>query len=75
MDFAAWMEVWPGGRRWTFDPRDNTRRKGRIVIGSGRDAADVAMATTFGGPELESMIVYADEVHTWPWRNGFSSRR
>jgi transglutaminase-like putative cysteine protease len=62
MDFAAWMEVWLGERWWTFDPRNNVRRKGRVVIGRGRDAADVAMATTFGGPRLESMIVHAVEV-------------
>ena len=61
MDFAAWMEVWLGDRWWTFDPRNNTRRKGRIVIGRGRDASDVAMVTTFGAPLLESMTVYADE--------------
>jgi transglutaminase-like putative cysteine protease len=61
MDFAAWMEVWLGQRWWTFDPRNNVRRKGRIVIGRGRDAADVAMATTFGGPYLESMVVRAEE--------------
>jgi transglutaminase-like putative cysteine protease len=62
MDFAAWMEVWLGHRWWTFDPRNNRRRKGRIVIGRGRDASDVAMATTFGGPLLESMVVRAEEV-------------
>jgi len=62
MDFAAWMEVWLGDRWWTFDPRNNMRRKGRIVIGRGRDALDVAMATTFGGPLLESMVVQAEEV-------------
>src|SRR5712691_11261204 len=50
MDFAAWMEVWLGGNWWTFDPRNNAKRKGRIVIGRGRDASDVAIATTFGGP-------------------------
>src|ERR1700722_15508428 len=61
MDFAAWMEVWLGDRWWTFDPRNNSRRKGRIVIGRGRDASDVAMATTFGGPYLESMTVQAEE--------------
>jgi hypothetical protein len=27
----------------------------------GRDAADVAMATTFGGPELELMTVTATD--------------
>jgi transglutaminase-like putative cysteine protease len=61
MDFAAWMEVWLGDRWWTFDPRNNVRRKGRVVIGRGRDASDVAMATTFGGPYLESMIVHCHE--------------
>jgi transglutaminase-like putative cysteine protease len=62
MDFAAWMEVWLGDQWWTFDPRNNMRRKGRIVIGRGRDASDVAMATTFGGPLLDAMVVYADEM-------------
>ena len=62
MDFAAWMEVWLGDRWWTFDPRNNIGRKGRIVIGRGRDASDVAMATTFGGPVLESMVVQAEEA-------------
>lgn len=61
-DFAAWMEVWLGDRWWTFDPRNNVRRKGRVLIGRGRDASDVAMVTTFGGPVLESMTVIAEEV-------------
>jgi transglutaminase-like putative cysteine protease len=61
MDFAAWMEVWLGDRWWTFDPRNNQPRKGRILIGRGRDASDVAMTTTFGGPFLESMVVHCDE--------------
>jgi transglutaminase-like putative cysteine protease len=61
MDFAAWMEVWLGDRWWTFDPRNNRRRKGRTVIGRGRDASDVAMVTTFGAPKLESMTVHAYE--------------
>jgi transglutaminase-like putative cysteine protease len=61
MDFAAWMQVWLGDRWWTFDPRNNRARKGRIVIGVGRDASDVAMATSFGAPRLESMTVWADE--------------
>ena len=62
MDFAAWMEVYLGDRWWTFDPRNNERRKGRVLIGRGRDAGDVAMATTFGAPFLESMTVIAEEV-------------
>jgi hypothetical protein len=44
-----------------IDARNNTPRKGRIVIGRGRDASDVAMATTFGGPRLESMLVQVEE--------------
>ena len=62
MDFAAWMEVWLADRWWTFDPRNNIARKGRVVIGRGRDASDVAMATTFGGPRLNQMTVHAQEV-------------
>ena len=61
MDFAAWMEVWLGDRWWTFDPRNNEPRTGRVLIGRGRDASDVAMATTFGGPLLESMTVRSTE--------------
>jgi transglutaminase-like putative cysteine protease len=61
MDFAAWMEVYLDGRWWTFDPRNNMPRKGRVVIGRGRDAVDVAMVTTYGGPLLRSMRVWAEE--------------
>ena len=64
MDFAAWMEVWLDDRWWTFDPRNNVRRKGRILIGRGRDASDVAMATTYGGPTLHEMTVTAHEIAT-----------
>ncbi len=62
MDFAAWMEVWLGDRWWTFDPRNNQRRKGRVIIGRGRDASDVAMVTAFGQPHLVSMSVIAAEI-------------
>jgi transglutaminase-like putative cysteine protease len=60
MDFAAWMEVWLGDRWWTFDPRNNARRVGRVLIGRGRDALDVAMITTFGPASFQSMKVWAD---------------
>ncbi|MEO8540464.1 MAG: transglutaminase family protein [bacterium] len=62
MDFAAWMEVWLGGRWYTFDPRNNHRRIGRVVIGRGRDALDCAMLTTYGDSTLVTMTVWADEV-------------
>ncbi len=62
MDFCAWMEVYLGGRWWTFDPRNNARRVGRTLIARGRDALDVAMVSTYGGPELVDMTVWADKV-------------
>ena len=48
MDFSAWMEVYLGDRWWTFDPRNDVPRIGRIVLARGRDPADVAMLTSFG---------------------------
>jgi len=62
MDFAAWIEVYLGGTWYTFDPRNNAQRKGRVLIGRGRDALDVAMVTTYGGPKLERMVVWAQEA-------------
>ena len=62
MDFCAWMEVWLSGRWWTFDPRNNRPRIGRIKIGHGRDAADTPMLTTFGGHVLKHFEVWTDEV-------------
>lgn len=62
MDFCAWMEVYLSNRWWTFDPRNNTPRIGRVLIGRGRDALDVAMVTTYGSPILKQMTVWADEA-------------
>jgi transglutaminase-like putative cysteine protease len=62
MDFCAWMEVYLGGRWWTFDPRNNARRIGRVVIARGRDAMDVAMVTSYGKLLLEQMTVWAAEI-------------
>jgi len=47
-DFAAWFEAHLGGQWHMFDPRNNTPRIGRVLIARGRDAADVAITTTFG---------------------------
>ena len=62
MDFAAWMEVYLGGAWHTFDPRNNVPRIGRVLIARGRDATDVAIATTFGPNILESFTVWTDEI-------------
>ena len=61
-DFAGWFEVFLGGRWHTFDPRNNARRIGRVLIARGRDAADVAITTSFGPSTLESFKVWMDEV-------------
>jgi transglutaminase-like putative cysteine protease len=60
MDFCAWMEVFLDDRWFTFDPRNNQPRIGRVVIGRGRDAADVAMVTSFGQIEMVGMTVWAE---------------
>jgi len=62
MDFAAWMEVYLDGRWYTFDPRNNTPRIGRILIARGRDAADVPISNTFGSNQLEGFKVWAEET-------------
>jgi transglutaminase-like putative cysteine protease len=62
MDFAGWFEAYLGGAWHTFDPRNNAPRIGRVLIAQGRDAADVAITTTFGPNTLESFRVWTDEV-------------
>jgi transglutaminase-like putative cysteine protease len=62
MDFCSWFEAWLDDRWWTFDPRNNERRIGRVVIARGRDALDAAMVTTWGKAELRVMTVWADEA-------------
>ena len=61
-DFAAWFEAWVGGRWYLFDPRNNEPRIGRVLMARGRDASDVAIATTFGPNMLQSFRVWADEI-------------
>jgi len=62
MDFAAWFEAYVDGHWRTFDPRNNIPRIGRIVIGRGRDALDVAMVTTYGLVDLRRFVVWSNEV-------------
>ena len=61
-DFAAWFEAYLGGEWYTFDPRNNVPRIGRVLLARGRDAADVAITTTFGPNTLKSFKVWSDEV-------------
>jgi transglutaminase-like putative cysteine protease len=61
-DFAAWFDVYLGGRWYTFDARNNVPRIGRILMARGRDASDVAITTTFGPNTLKSFQVFTDEI-------------
>ncbi len=62
MDFAAWFEVYLDGRWHTFDARNNTPRVGRVVVGRGRDAIDVALITSFGPLTLTGFEVTAERM-------------
>jgi transglutaminase-like putative cysteine protease len=62
MDFSAWFEVYLENRWWAFDARHNTPRIGRILVATGRDAADVAITTSFGAAYLKKFQVVTDEV-------------
>ncbi len=64
MDFAGWFEAYIGGRWCVFDPRNNQRRIGRVLIAHGRDAADVAICMTFGPNVLQRFRVWTEEVLT-----------
>jgi transglutaminase-like putative cysteine protease len=61
MDFSAWAEVFLDDRWYTIDARHNHPRVGRIVMGRGRDAADVAMSTAFGVANLARFEVVTRE--------------
>jgi transglutaminase-like putative cysteine protease len=62
MDFAGWFEAYLGGAWHTFDPRNNEPRAGRILTARGRDAADVAITTTFGPSRLKGFRVWTAEI-------------
>jgi transglutaminase-like putative cysteine protease len=62
MDFSAWFEVFLGGQWYAFDARHNVPRVGRVLIAHGRDAADVAITTTFGPTRLVGFRVFTDAL-------------
>jgi transglutaminase-like putative cysteine protease len=70
MDFSAWHQVYLGGRWWDVDGRHNVPRIGRILMATGRDAADVALTTQFGLAELKSFRVITEEVREMPAQVG-----
>jgi transglutaminase-like putative cysteine protease len=62
MDFSGWFQAYLGGRWFDFDARHVEPRIGRVLIGIGRDAADVAISTIFGPNLLQSFQVVTEEV-------------
>jgi transglutaminase-like putative cysteine protease len=62
MDFSGWFEVYLSDGWYTVDPRNLRPRIGRVLIARGRDAADVAITTTFGPNTLAQFEVWTDEI-------------
>jgi transglutaminase-like putative cysteine protease len=62
MDFSARFEAFIGGKWYTFGAKHNRPRIGRIVMARGRDAADVAILTSFGRSRLAQFKVVTEEI-------------
>lgn len=62
MDLHAWFEAFVGGRWFTFDGVQDQCCGNRIMIGFGRDAADVALASTYGVLQLNSIKVTVEKA-------------
>jgi transglutaminase-like putative cysteine protease len=60
--FRSLFEAYIGGEWYAFDARNNVPRIGRVLIARGRDAADVAITTTFGPNTLASFRVWTEEI-------------
>jgi transglutaminase-like putative cysteine protease len=61
-DFHAYVEVYLG-ERWTiFDPSGTAIPMGLVRLGTGRDAADVAVATIFGGVKPAPPVIRTTAV-------------
>jgi len=62
MDFHSWFEAYLDGQWYAFDARHNVPRIGRIPVGRGRDALDVAIVTQYGAGTMSRMTVWADQT-------------
>lgn len=61
-DFQAYVEVYLGDRWYMFDPTGTVIPMGLMRFGTGRDAADVAFATIFGGVTSRAPIIRTTAV-------------
>jgi transglutaminase-like putative cysteine protease len=56
-DFHAYVEVYVGERWYIFDPSGTSIPMGLVRFATGRDAADVAFATIFGGVRSVAPVI------------------
>ena len=66
MDLHAWFEAFVADRWYTFDATQKKLKGGYVVLGYGRDAADVAVFNQFGPavyPTTQSVSVQRIEDH------------
>jgi len=61
-DFHAYVEVYLGGRWYIFDPSGVAIPMGFVRIGTGRDAADSAFATMFGGVNGVAPVIQIEAI-------------
>ena len=61
-DFHAYVEVYLGDRWYIFDPSGTAIPMAFVRFGTGRDAADVAFATVFGGVISHAPVIRAIAV-------------
>jgi len=61
-DFHAYVEVYLGDRWYIFDPSGTAIPLGLVRLGTGRDAADVAIATIFGAVQSRPPVIHAEAV-------------
>lgn len=65
MELHAWFEAYVADRWYTFDATRTSKQGGYVVIGYGRDAADVAIYNQFGPavfPTYQAVSVELAEV-------------
>jgi transglutaminase-like putative cysteine protease len=61
-DFHAYVEVYLGDRWYIFDPSGVAIPMGFVRIGTGRDAADSAFATIFGGVRGAAPVINIEVI-------------
>ncbi|MFM9879261.1 MAG: transglutaminase-like domain-containing protein [Burkholderiaceae bacterium] len=66
-DFHAYVEAYVGHRWYLFDPSGTAIPMGFIRLATGRDAADAAFASIFGGVDMQHMSL---QIHAVPGIDG-----